>query len=131
VDDCGLGVSVLGDGAAMRFSHGGANEGFRAFWVGYCDRGSGVVVMTNSDAGAPLAADVVRTVAQEYGFAGLQPLERTLGPADPARYPDFAGSYDAAAGQPPLRIVAEGGRLFRSMGPRRGHCRRGRRAADG
>jgi CubicO group peptidase (beta-lactamase class C family) len=118
VDDWGLGVGVLGDGAAMRFSHGGANEGFRAFWVGYCDHGSGVVVMTNSDAGAPLAGDIVRTVAREYGFAGLLPLERTLGTADPARYPDFAGSYVVAAGQPPLRIEADGGRLFRRMGPR-------------
>jgi CubicO group peptidase (beta-lactamase class C family) len=118
VDDWGLGVGVLGDGPATRFSHGGANEGFRAFWVGYRDQPSGVVVMTNSDTGGALANDIVRTVAREYGFAGLMPVERTLGTADPATYGDFAGRYEVPEGSPPLIIVADGGRLFRSTGPR-------------
>jgi hypothetical protein len=118
VEDWGLGVGVLGEGPALRFSHGGANEGFRAFWVGYRDHASGVVVMTNSDAGSALANDIVRTVAREYGFAGLQPVERTLGTADPATYPDFAGRYEMPEGTPPLTVIADGGRLFRSTGPR-------------
>ena len=116
--DWGLGVGVLGDGAATRFSHGGANEGFRAFWVGYRDQPSGVVVMTNSDAGNALANDIVRTIAREYGFAGLLPVERTLGTANPATYVDFAGSYDVPDGAPPLIVMADDGRLFRSTGPR-------------
>jgi hypothetical protein len=118
VGDWGLGVGVLGDGPATRFSHGGANEGFRAFWVGYRDKASGVVVMTNSDAGNALANDIVRTIAREYGFEGLGPVERTLGTSDPARYPDFAGRYEAPEGSPPLIIIADGGRLFRSTGAR-------------
>ena len=119
VDDWGLGVGVLGDGAATRFSHGGANEGFRAFWVGYRDHASGVVVMTNGDNGGALANDIVRTVAQEYGFPGLGPVERTLGTADPKSYPDLAGFYDMPGRTPPfLQIVADGDRLFRITGPR-------------
>jgi CubicO group peptidase (beta-lactamase class C family) len=119
VDDWGLGVGVLGDGAATRFSHGGANQGFRAFWVGYRERGSGVVVMTNGDHGSALASDIVRTVAREYGFAGLGPVERTMGTADPATYGDFAGVYDMPGRTPPfLQVIAEGERLFRSTGPR-------------
>jgi CubicO group peptidase (beta-lactamase class C family) len=82
--DWGLGVGVLGDGAATRFSHGGANEGFRAFWVGFRDQASGVVVMTNSDAGAPLANAIVRAVAREYGLPGLGPVERVLGSSSPS-----------------------------------------------
>ena len=116
--DWGLGVGVLGDGDALRFSHGGANEGFRALWFGYRDHASGVVVMTNSDAGNALANDIVRTVAREYGFAGLAPVERTLGTADPATYGDFAGRYEVPEGAPPLIIIADGGRLFRSTGAR-------------
>jgi len=117
--DYGLGVGVLGDDAAARFSHGGANEGFRAFWVGFRDHASGVVVMTNSDAGMAVASDIVRTVAHEYGLAGLGPVERTLGTADPATYPDFAGRYELAGRTPPfLLVIADGGRLFRSTGPR-------------
>jgi CubicO group peptidase (beta-lactamase class C family) len=118
VEDWGLGVGVLGEGEAARFSHGGANEGFRALWVGYRATPSGVVVMTNSDAGTSLANDIVRTVAREYGFAGLAPIERTLGTSDPARYPDFAGTYALPAGQAPLRIVVDDGRLYRRTGAR-------------
>jgi CubicO group peptidase (beta-lactamase class C family) len=119
VGDWGLGVGVLGEGAATRFSHGGANEGFRAFWLSFRDHASGIAVMTNSDAGAPLANDIVRTVAREYGFPGLAPVERTLGTADPATYPDYAGRYELEGRTPPfLLVIADGGRLFRSTGPR-------------
>jgi hypothetical protein len=41
-------------------------------WVGYRERASGVVVMTNSDAGGSLAADTLRVVARDYAFAGLE-----------------------------------------------------------
>ncbi len=74
--DYGLGIAVFGDGATAYFGHNGANAGFRASFFGYRDHASGVVVMTNGDAGSVLAADVVRTVAREYGFAGLGPTER-------------------------------------------------------
>lgn len=117
VGEWGLGLGVLGDGAATRMSHGGANQGFRAHWVAFRDHGSGVVVMTNSDAGNAVAGDIVRTVAKVYGFAGLAPIERTLGTADPATYPGVAGTYTMPTG-PPLIIVADDGRLFRSTGPR-------------
>ena len=68
-------LEPLGTTAAY-FGHNGANQGFRASFFGYRDHASGVVVMTNGDAGSVLAADVVRTVAREYGFAGLGPTER-------------------------------------------------------
>ena len=118
VEDWGLGVGVLGEGAAARFSHGGANEGFRASWVGYLDSASGVAVMTNSDAGGSIASDLVRTIANEYRWPGLMPVQRTLGTADPSTYGDFAGFYDLPGSTPPsLQVIAEGGRLFRSTGP--------------
>lgn len=117
--DWGLGLGVLGDGAATRLSHGGANEGFRAYWVAFRDHASGVVVMTNSDNGMGVANDIVRTVAKEYGFTGLGPIERTLGTADPRTYEAFAGRYNVTGRNPPvLHIIADGGRLFRSTGPR-------------
>jgi CubicO group peptidase (beta-lactamase class C family) len=119
VEDWGLGLGVLGEGADTRFSHGGANEGFRAFWVGFREHASGVVVMTNSDVGAPIANDIVRTVAREYRFPGLEPVERTIGTADPSTYPAFAGRYELPGRTPPfLIVIADQGRLFRSTGPR-------------
>lgn len=118
VEDWGLGVGVIGEGAATYFGHGGANEGFRAYWLGYRDRASGVVVMTNSDAGGALASDVVRTVGREYGFAGLGPVERTRGTAEPKTYVEYAGFYELPGRTPPfLHVIADEGRLFRGTGP--------------
>jgi CubicO group peptidase (beta-lactamase class C family) len=118
VEGWGLGVGVLGEGAGTYFSHGGANEGFRAQLVGFRDHASGVVVLTNSDSGSALAGDIVRTAAQRYGFAGLRPVERTRGSADPKMYADYAGFYDLPGRTPPvLHIIADNGRLFRSTGP--------------
>jgi CubicO group peptidase (beta-lactamase class C family) len=110
----GLGVAVEGEGAAARFAHGGANEGFRSVLNAYRSAGSGVVVMTNSDSGGPIAAEVVRAVAREYRWPGLGPIERTLGTADPASYKDFAGRYEIGTRSPPVifRVETEGDRLF-------------------
>ena len=114
----GFGVAIEGQGAATRFTHGGANEGFRATLAAYRLSGSGVIVMTNSDTGAPLATELVRAIAREYRWPGLGPIERTLGKADPATYKHFAGRYEIGARSPPivLRIEVEGERLFAALG---------------
>jgi hypothetical protein len=119
-EDWGLGVGVSGDGRAARFSHGGANEGFRCFLVGYRDTASGVAIMTNSDSGGAILQDVVRAVAREYGFPGIAPVERTLGTADPAAFKDFAGRYEIGTRSPPvvIRIDTDGVRLYRAGNPR-------------
>ena len=120
-DQWGLGVSVEGNGAASRFTHGGANEGFRATLAAYRLTASGVVVMTNSDAGATLAAELVRAVAREYRWPGLAPIERTLGKADPATYKDFAGRYEIGVRSPPVVMViaVEGDKLVLVRGSQR------------
>lgn len=64
----GLGLFLDGEGEAMRFSHGGSNEGYRAFLVGFPGTGQGAVIMTNGDAGARLARELVRAIALEYGW---------------------------------------------------------------
>jgi hypothetical protein len=114
----GLGVSLDGDGAATRFSHGGSNQGFRCVLHSYRSAASGVVVMTNSDAGGPVASDMVRAVAREYRWPGLGPVERTLGTADPATYKDFAGRYQIGSRSPPIVVLieVEGDRLFGAVG---------------
>jgi CubicO group peptidase (beta-lactamase class C family) len=68
----GLGPGVTGEGESLRFSHGGANEGFRSYFVAYAHTGEGVVVMTNSDGGSPLAQEIVTSVARVYGWPGLE-----------------------------------------------------------
>jgi CubicO group peptidase (beta-lactamase class C family) len=64
----GLGFgSVRGDDW-LAFSHGGANEGYRAMFFAFADRGQGAVIMTNGDAGSPLIGELLRAVAEEYDW---------------------------------------------------------------
>lgn len=67
-DDWGLGPAISEDGE--RFRHGGSNQGFRCTFAAYIDGDDGVFVMTNSDSGSELAAEIAITVAQAYGWSG-------------------------------------------------------------
>lgn len=64
----GLGPFVSGQGPGRRFSHNGANAGFRCNFVGLLDSGDGAVVMTNSDAGDPLIGEIIKSIATVYGW---------------------------------------------------------------
>lgn len=72
--DYGLGPSVRGEGDAFAFSHGGANEGFRAFWIIHPGTGDGVAVMTNGDSGGQVMMEIVRSVAKAYGWPDFKPV---------------------------------------------------------
>jgi len=74
-NDFGLGPSVKGQGEAIAFSHGGANEGFRAYWVIHPRTGDGVAVMTNNDSGDKVMMEIVRAVAKTYGWSDYQPTQ--------------------------------------------------------
>ena len=107
----GLGLALAGEGAAARFSHGGANEGFRCLLIGYNSTGQGAVVMTNSDGGSGLGEELLRSVAREYGWADYLPKEKTLARVDPKIYASYAGPYELAPSLL-LNITAEDGRLM-------------------
>lgn len=71
----GLGVEKRGEG--WYFGHGGSNWGFRCSLLAHVRKGYGVVVMTNSDAGAPVIAEIEARVAAAYGWDSLdKPLLR-------------------------------------------------------
>jgi CubicO group peptidase (beta-lactamase class C family) len=88
----GLGPTIEGDADSLSFSHGGANEGFRSFFVGYLHHDDGIVVFTNSDAGSTIAAEIVRAAARVYGWYGFAP--RTV-----AALALATGALDACAGR--------------------------------
>jgi len=90
----GLGFALAGEGASARFSHGGANEGFRCLLVAFKDTGQGAVVMTNSDRGSALVDEVLRSIAKEYGWAAFLPKEKVLAQVDPKIYATYAGQYE-------------------------------------
>lgn len=68
----GIGWALGGTAAHPYFWHSGSNAGFKSMLFAYGE-GEGVVVMTNSDRGEKLAADVVRTIAYEYGWPDFRP----------------------------------------------------------
>ena len=94
----GLGLGISGEGPALRFGHGGANEGFRCEFVAFTHGGQGAVVMTNSDNGSRLIGEILRAIAAEYGWPGYLPPERDVVTVDPRVYDDYVGVYRMADG---------------------------------
>jgi len=70
-----LGWSLAGSGDERRFGHDGRNEGFESTMTAFVTRGEGVVVLTNADRGKQLADELVRAVANAYGWTGLASRE--------------------------------------------------------
>ena len=109
----GLGVAVEGSGDSLRFSHGGANEGYRAFFVLYPATGDGIAVMTNSDAGAALYMEVVRAVAHVYGWPDFEPETRTVVQVAPDVVKRYVGEY-VLDSDFVITVTQQGGQLFAS-----------------
>ena len=83
----GLGPSVGGSPKHPYFTHSGVGTGFRTYLLAY-DRGDGIVVMTSGTNGLVVRDDIVRTVAEEYGWPDFRP---------PVRRISRAGSHDGSA----------------------------------
>lgn len=64
----GLGPQLDGEGASRRFRHGGANDSYRAFMVGFLETGQGAVVFTNGTRGADLDIELPRAIADAEGW---------------------------------------------------------------
>ena len=95
-DDWGLGPAISEDGE--RFRHGGSNRGFRSTFSASIAGGEGVFVMTNSDAGSPLAAEIAITVADAYGWSGPRAREVVPVEVEAETLARYVGSYLAAGG---------------------------------
>ena len=110
-DGYGLGIAVSGEGATLRFGHNGANAGYRCQWTHYAGRHQGVIVMTNSDAGGDLMAEVVRAVSAEYEWPDFKPVQRTKTTIDTSTLPAFAAVYQGERNLT-ATVTHENGRLF-------------------
>lgn len=115
----GLGPAVAGRADSLRFQHGGSNRGFKAFVLGYADRGRGVAIMTNGERGSALAQEVLFAVAEVYGWPGIGPRRIEPLALDAAALDAYVGRYDLEDGPQPssLRIARDGDRLTVELGP--------------
>ena len=110
-ENSGLGIFVDGTGLSLRFSFSGSNVGFKSYLVGYFDSGQGAVVMTNSENGAQLILEILRSIAAEYHWPDYRPRERSIASVDPSVYDAYLGEYEVAPGLI-LSVTKEGDKLF-------------------
>jgi CubicO group peptidase (beta-lactamase class C family) len=106
----GLGITLNGEGEkAFRFSHGGANTGFRNRLVAYTGTGQGAIVMTNADQGDALCGEILRGIAKVYGWADYIG-EKTIVQVDVQKLTAYVGEYDFL-GNGKYTVLIEDGKL--------------------
>jgi CubicO group peptidase (beta-lactamase class C family) len=110
-DEWGLSVVLEGKAAQQRFMHRGANYGFNCLMMGFKESGAGIVVMANSDSGNALIEEVVRAVANEYGWKAYATPRRTLIDVAAESLPPYTGFYQSAQGMK-MRVRLDGGQLI-------------------
>lgn len=112
--DFGLGWRVLGEGASLRISHGGSNEGYQCETTCYLDSGLGAVVMTNAVSGALLYWEVLNTIALEASWPGFLRAPRALAALDEAERRKLAGRYSIVSGvdAPYIEVADRDGLLW-------------------
>jgi CubicO group peptidase (beta-lactamase class C family) len=100
----GLGVRVGGTAPNVYFEHGGSAM-YQSDMVGY-PSGDGVVVLTSGGGGGPLSDQIVRSVAQAYGWPDFQRVEHTQVSVDPSKLARYAGTYDF------MKVTLQGSNLM-------------------
>ena len=110
-ENWGLGIYLDKKETTTYFGHGGANEGFRCQLVANKEHGYGAVVMTNSDNGGRLAAEVLRSIAREYDWQDYLPEPYQIVEVNPSVFDQYEGRYLIDEDNI-LTVVKEGKRLF-------------------
>ena len=113
-DGWGLGLAVAGRQRDLRYSHSGANDGFRGMMVGFPERGQGVVILSNGDGGGALIAGLLQAVAVEYGWPGYEPIRIAPVALGMDRMAAYAGTYRSKEDALTI-IVAPGGDVLKVM----------------
>jgi len=73
----GLGIQIAKQGEGWYLSHSGSNWGFQCLLIVHKLKGYGLAMMTNSDSGGRLLAEVQQRVAAAYQWDSLdKPLRR-------------------------------------------------------
>jgi CubicO group peptidase (beta-lactamase class C family) len=93
MENYGLGLRIQKFDDSIQFSHAGGNEGFRCFLVGYTGIEQGAVVMTNGDNGNLLMLEIIRSIAQAYGWPDFRPTEKSTAQINPDIHSQYEGEY--------------------------------------
>jgi CubicO group peptidase (beta-lactamase class C family) len=107
----GLGVFVKGSGDSLEFNHTGHNEGYRSIMVGYPFAGKGAVILTNAETSTKLVFELLRSIAEVYGWPGYRTIEREVVSVPLETLSAYAGEYEFAAGMN-FVVSQEGSSLY-------------------
>lgn len=130
VGENGLGTFIKKIGGVTYFSHGGANEGFRSYYVANLEKGDGVIVMINSN-NSSIIPEIVNSVAVVYNWTDFyKPVFRATVKVPDSVLARYVGVYEVGPGfsivialgqygltaqasnQPSFRLYAEDRRKF-------------------
>jgi CubicO group peptidase (beta-lactamase class C family) len=105
----GLGIQIEGVGGppeALRFSHDGDDAGFNDLLTGYMTGGRAIAVMTNSNAGMPVAKELAAAIARHYGWSGYTTRVITAAALSDAQRAELVGAYSGG-----LVVSLQGGTI--------------------
>lgn len=94
----GLGLEIGGSSDDHYFSHGGVNAGFEDLFVAYEKHGDGAVVLTNAQGGTEVATEVMRSIANEYGWPDFHSAVRTEFKLSSDVLKPYVGAYQMIPG---------------------------------
>jgi hypothetical protein len=105
----GLGIEVKMVDGRLSFEHTGSNSGYQSMYVGD-ETGDGAVVMTNSDNGFAVIAEIIPTLGKVYGWPAYAPEKRFLANVALAQQLSYVGEFTTEDGYK-FEIVSGGARL--------------------
>jgi CubicO group peptidase (beta-lactamase class C family) len=97
-DDMGIGFFLEGEKGAERFFHAGWDEGFVTKFISGKQDGNGVVVFINSNEGVGLLDEIVRSVADVYGWNGFNKTLHFAEEVDEKMVYEYCGVYKSEKG---------------------------------
>jgi CubicO group peptidase (beta-lactamase class C family) len=104
-DEWGLGIVLQGKGALQRFMHNGSNQGFNCLMLAFTETGAGIVIMTNANSGRAVIEELLRAVANEYGWKTNAAPRRTIVDLPVESLSKYVGFYQSVGvGQGRVRL---------------------------
>jgi len=94
LENKGLGFDIEDNGDNLYFLQRGENEGFQCCLIAYPSQGQGAVIMVNSDNGAYLIEELLRSISDAYKWPHFIPEIKTYFRLDPSIYPQYVGTYE-------------------------------------
>jgi CubicO group peptidase (beta-lactamase class C family) len=110
----GLGVNVEGSGTALRFGHGGRDQGFDARLVAYAETGQGAAIMINANDNSGMQSRILEAIAREYrwpDYPTYNPEKHALVHIAQEDLHAYTGRYEFANNRM-LTFGADGGHLL-------------------